>query len=180
MAVFAVTAVACAKEKRVDPTEAAFTDFAKRVDEYVALRKHLADSIGPLDPTKSQMEIASRARTLANAIITARPAAKQGDVFTPEVAAIMATLIKQEYSRRPASVVETRGDQQEEVPDFVPKVNELYPTTYPLATFPPTLLPILPKLPEVVEYRIVNHYLILRDVEANLMIDFMPHAVPPQ
>src|SRR5262245_8587939 len=85
MAVIAVALVACAKEKRVDPTEAAFTDFAKRVDEYVALRKHLADSIGPLDPTWSQMEIASRARTLANAIITARPSAKQGDIYTPEV-----------------------------------------------------------------------------------------------
>src|SRR5262249_2276135 len=134
IAVFAIAGVACAKEKRVDPTEAAFADFSKRVDDYVAFRKHLADSIGPLDPTPSQTEIASRARTLANAIITARPSAKQGDIFTTEVAAIMATLIKQEYSRRPAPVVETRGDQQEELPDFVPKVNELYPTTYPLAT----------------------------------------------
>jgi hypothetical protein len=57
-------------------------------------------------------------------------------------------------------------------------VNQVYPTTYPLATFPATLLPLLPPLPEKVEYRIVQNYLVLRDIEANLIIDFMPNAVP--
>jgi hypothetical protein len=60
----------------------------------------------------------------------------------------------------------------------VPEVNQIYPTTYPLATFPPALLPLLPPLPDDVEYRVVQHYLVLRDVEANVIIDFMPNAVP--
>lgn len=174
------TVLGCSREKPADTVTPTLEEFTKRVEEYVTLHKRLADSVGPLDETKSQAEIAARATILANAIVAARPGAKQGDIFTIETATIIATLIKEEYRRRPSPVIETRGDTQEELPDFVPKVNELYPTSYPLATFPPTLLPLLPKLPEEVEYRIVNHYLMLRDIESNLIIDFMPNAVPAE
>lgn len=171
-------AIGCT-EKRVDPTAAPFADFTRRVDEYVALRNAAAEKVGPLDETKSQAEIAARAVALGYATVAARPEAKQGDIFTPEIATVFATLIHEEYRRRPPPVLDARADTQEELPDFVPKVNELYPTTYPLATFPPALLPLLPRLPEeVVEYRIVQKYLILRDIEANLIIDFMPNALP--
>jgi hypothetical protein len=172
--------IGCQKKetKPPDPVAAAFADFQKRVDGYVTLRKRLVDSVGELDPTRSQAEIATRATALGQAIIAARGQAKPGDIFTPEIATIFATLIKQEYARRADTVLETREDQQEELPDFVPQVNQIYPTTYPLATFPPALLPLLPPLPKEVEYRVVQHYLVLRDIEANLIIDFMPNAVP--
>ncbi|MGH7560582.1 MAG: hypothetical protein ACRENB_06140 [Gemmatimonadales bacterium] len=169
---------ACQDRERVDITAEPVAEFSKRVDEYVALRNSLADSIGHIDETKSQEEIAARATGLAAAILSARPAAKQGDIFTPEVASVLATLIREEYRRRPPAVQETRGDTQEELPDFVPEVNQIYPTTYPLATFPASLLPLLPKLPEQVEYRMVGRYLILRDIEANLIVDVMPNALP--
>ena len=162
----------------VNPTAEPYEQFAQRVAAYAALRDSLADNMGPLDETSSQAEIAARAATLGNLITTARDSAKQGDVFDPAVAALMVTLIRQEFARRPAPVQEQREDAQEELPDFRPAVNMIYPTTYPLATFPPTLLPLLPPLPKQVEYRIVTHYLILRDVEANLIVDFIPNAVP--
>ncbi|HJU67140.1 MAG TPA: hypothetical protein VJ650_02760 [Gemmatimonadaceae bacterium] len=165
-------------ERSANPTDTMFADFANRLDAYTTLRERLTDSIGDLDPTKSQAEIAARAVALGNAIIASRPEAKQGDIFSPEVAAFLATLIRQEYKRRAEPVLETREDQQEELPNFKPQVNQIYPTTYPLATFPPALLPVLPPLPEELEYRIVQDYLILRDVEANVIIDFMPGAVP--
>jgi len=177
---FALAAGCKSEPKKPDanPTNAVFADFAKRVDAYMKLRKTLTDTIGELDPTKSQAEITARATGLANAIIAARAQAKPGDIFTPEVATVLATLIKQEYSRRSEPVQETREDQQDELPDFVPHVNQVYPTTYPLATFPATLLPLLPPLPDALEYRVVQHYLVLRDVEANVIIDFMPNAIP--
>lgn len=166
------------KQPAVDPAQAVFEDFAARVDNYMKLRKKLVDSIGELDPTKSQAEITARSAGLANALIAERAQAKPGDIFTPEIATILATLIKQEHSRRSEPVQETRDDQQDELPDFVPQVNQVYPTTYPLATFPATLLPLLPPLPETLEYRIVQNYLVIRDIEANVIIDFMPNAVP--
>lgn len=178
----AAAALGCGKEpyeERTDPTAAPFAEFGKRVDAYVALRDSLAQRMGPLNETQSQAEIAARATTLGTLIISARDSAKQGDIFTPEFSSIVSTMIKSEYSRRSDSVVEQRDDAQEELPNFVPAVNMIYPTTYPLATFPPTLLPLLPPLPvDRLEYRIVTHYLILRDVEANLIIDVMPNAVP--
>ena len=164
--------------KPPDPVAAAFADFDKRVGAYIELRKRLVDSVGELDPTRSQAEIATRATGLAQAIVAARAQAKPGDIFTPEIASVFATLIKEEYRRRADTVLETREDQQDELPDFVPQVNQTYPTTYPLATFPPALLPLLPPLPEHVEYRVVQNYLVLRDVEANVIIDVMPNAVP--
>ncbi|HEX7024338.1 MAG TPA: hypothetical protein VF187_05935, partial [Gemmatimonadales bacterium] len=176
--VVAGSAAGCGRKERVDPTADAFAGFGKRVEEYVALRNRLAEKMGPLDETKSQAEIAARAATLASLIEQERATARQGDLFSPDVAALIATLIKEEYRRRPDSVRETRGDAQEELPDFTPRVNMLYPTTYPLATFPPSLLPILPPLPKEVEYRIVERYLVLRDVEANVIVDYMPNAVP--
>lgn len=165
-------------DRSANPTDAMFADFARRLESYTTLRERLTDSIGDLDPTKSQAEIAARAVALGNAIVAARPHAKQGDIFSPEVSAFIATLVRQEYSRRSEPVLETREDQQDELPNFEPRVNQIYPTTYPLATFPPALLPVLPPLPEEIEYRIVRDNLILRDVEANIILDFMPRAMP--
>ena len=171
-------ALGCSRTRRVDPTEPVFEDFALRVNRYVAVHKAVADSVGPLDESASQQVIAARATRLANGIMAARDSAKPGEIFAPEVQALFATLIQEEYKRRPAPVQDSREDAQEELPDFVPHVNEPYPTTYPLATFPATLLRVLPQLPPEVEYRIVSHFLILRDVEANLIVDVMPDAVP--
>jgi hypothetical protein len=179
----ALVVLGCGKQERSDPTAAALADFEKRVNDYAALHQRLADTMGPLDETKSQAEIAARATTLAHLIATERANAKLGNIFTPEVATLLTTIIREENSRRPESVKAAREEQEEEhrsdgLQDFAPSVNQVYPTSYPLASFPPTLLPLLPKLPPEIEYRIVTHYLILRDVEANLIIDFIPNAVP--
>jgi hypothetical protein len=48
----------------------------------------------------------------------------------------------------------------------------------PAATVPPTLLQKLPELPDEVTYRILGSTLLLVDRKANLIIDFMPNAIP--
>ena len=58
--------------------------------------------------------------------------------------------------------------------------NKLYPVGVPLQTMPPSLLAALPKLPPELEYRIVGNALILRDVPANVVIDFVPNAMNQQ
>ena len=57
-------------------------------------------------------------------------------------------------------------------------VNESYPEAMPLQTTPPSLLLNLPKLPPELEYRVVGRELVLRDVKANLVVDFIPNALP--
>jgi hypothetical protein len=160
-----------------DPTEAALSDFSRRVEEYVALHKRAAQPLGGADDTKKPAEITGREKALAEAIRAARSQAKPGDLFTPEVGAVLKKVIAQNY-KRSADVRDTRKDAEAELPDFTPVVNEVYPPTHPLGTFPPTLFPFLPPLPDELEYRVVTHHLILRDVEANLIVDVLPNAVP--
>ena len=57
------------------------------------------------------------------------------------------------------------------------KVNDIYPSTVPLITFPPSLLQSLPPLPEGLEYRFYGRHLILRDVKANIVVDILRNVV---
>ena len=153
-------------------------EFNERVKQYADLHKRLASRVGEVDSTKSQAEITQRAAALGNAIRAAREGAKLGDIFTASTATALKAIIRNEYRRQSAPARRTREAAQEELPDFIPKVNEVYPTTYPLATFPATLLRVLPPLPPELEYRIVTRYLILRDIETNLVIDILANAIP--
>lgn len=161
----------------VNSQATALADFQSRVTQFAQLHERLAKQVGVLDETRSQAEIAERAVGLGKALQAARANAKQGDLFTPAVARILRDLIRREYRQRTPAVKESRQDAQDEVPNFIPKVNTLYPTTFPLGTFPASLLKVLPPLPPQLEYRIVTHYLVLRDVEANLIIDVLPNAI---
>ena len=57
------------------------------------------------------------------------------------------------------------------------KVNATYPDDTPLPTTPPQVLMNLPKLPEQLEYRIIGKNLIIRDVEGNIIVDFVANAI---
>jgi hypothetical protein len=57
-------------------------------------------------------------------------------------------------------------------------VNAPYPPNVPYTTLPPALLLRLPTLPDGLEYRFVGRALILRDVDAALIVDFLPNALP--
>ena len=58
------------------------------------------------------------------------------------------------------------------------KVNAPWPASEPLTTTPANLLAKLPQLPKDVEYRISNkRHLVLRDVDANIIVDFIYNAV---
>ncbi len=67
---------------------------------------------------------------------------------------------------------------KDDAPPAVPfKVNAAYPEGKPFPTVPAKLLVNLPPLPKEVEYRIIDKHLILRDTEANLIIDYMLNAI---
>jgi hypothetical protein len=57
------------------------------------------------------------------------------------------------------------------------KVNASYPDSAPLMTVPPDILAALPKLPEDLEYRFVAKHMILLDVRANLIVDYVLNAI---
>jgi hypothetical protein len=167
-----------AAPRPVNRHAATLADFSKRIDDYVALHKRLANAVGELDSTKSQMEIAAREKGLGEAIRRARAQAKRGDLFTPEAAAVFRQLIRADFKRHPrATRPETDDRREAESADFRPVINQTYPSTEPLETFSAELLRQLPLLPKEVEYRMVGRSLILRDTEGNVILDFIPEVI---
>jgi hypothetical protein len=167
-----------AAQPQTNPTAATLADFDTRIKAYVALHRKLANETGEIDETKSPRQITDREVALGKLIRTACAQARRGDIFTPSVEALFKQLIREESARRSPRVRTDRKEDQDELADFAPVVNQVYPPTQPLVTFPAGLLRVLPKLPRELEYRLVQRNLILRDIEANVIIDVIPAATP--
>jgi hypothetical protein len=159
---------------------AAFTEFKQQLELYLAVRDKAEGSVPKLSQTSDPRKIAERSALLAAAIQVARKDVKQGAIFTPAVSAeIRRILAADAAARTPAE----RAHLMAEVPGQPPAVNGLYPTDSPkgpaaLASFPAKLLAVLPELPESVEYRFLGHSLVLRDVIANIVVDYLPNVAP--
>ena len=76
----ALSGAGCAETPPLNKQPPGFDDFTQRVQQYLKLRKTLPNE----RTTKRQEQIVDRRHSLAEAIREARPAAKQGDIFTPE------------------------------------------------------------------------------------------------
>ena len=163
---------------KVNPDALALQDFTKRIESYMDLHNRLEKKVPPLKTTDDPAKIRASQVGLAAAIRAERKGAKQGEIFTPAIAAIFRRLMYPEV--KGAEGVETKKAMKEDAPKpgTVPiKVNAVHPEGAPLPSVPPNLLANLPKLPEDLEYRIIGHYLILRDVHANIIVDYMPNAI---
>jgi hypothetical protein len=159
----------------VNPQAAALADFKTRVDKYVELRKKADDSAPPLKETKDPAKIREAQQALVERIGAARAGTKRGEIFTPEISAYFRRLLQPEMKE-----AGTKAAMKDDDPDpgSVPfKINGPYPDKQPLATVPPNVLATLPQLPKDVDYRFVGKYLILRDVRANMIIDYIPNAI---
>ena len=155
---------------------AATKAFLDRIQEYVAFHNNVEKMVPPLNETAKPEEISKREAALGAALIKQRPDAKPGDFFIKEYQPYLRQIITEDFKKRPLA---DRKALIVELPKGVKlDVNTLYPTTIPLATFPPNLLKALPELPKEVEYRIVYRHLILRDVTGNVIIDIMRDVFP--
>ena len=154
-------------------------DFKARVDKYEEMRKKADDSAPPLKKTDDPAKIKDAQQGLGERIGAARAGAKQGDVFTPEISALIRRLVHPE-TKDPDTKALLKEKKDQPKPGSVPlwKVGMPYPEKEPLATMPPDVLERLPKLPADMEYRFVGKHLILRDVRSNTIIDFATNVIP--
>lgn len=173
------TPVQKATASPANPDSAILADFNARLDQYVKQQRALAKQSPDLEETKNSADIKIAEEALAAKIRTARKNAKQGDIFTPQVAALFKRLMYPEL--KGAEGRETKQALEEEdgeVAQVNLKVNAKWPDSEPLTTTPPNILASLPQLPEDVEYRISNkRHLVLRDVDANIIVDFIYNAI---
>jgi hypothetical protein len=161
----------------VNADAAALQEFKQRVDAYVALHKQAESKTAAPKETTDTAKIQASRDMLAAAIQSMRKTAKPGDVFTPAVRTRIRTLLNPEFKGKGST--DTKELMSEDMAAGIPlKVNGKYPDTATVTTMPPNVLKQLPVLPEGLEYRIVGSTLILRDVDANLIVDYMTGAIP--
>jgi hypothetical protein len=165
-----------AAQQATNPTAAAVAEFNKQVNAYMDLHKKAEAAAPDVKKGATPAEVLAFEKALAERIRAARATAKQGDVFVPAVVPLFKKVFKDYYVRRSGREIRLLFD---EVPDFKPQVNMTYPPGAPKATFPPRLALELPQLPDELEYRLVGTNLILRDSEANLIVDYIPNVLPP-
>ena len=128
----------------------------------------------PKEATPQQIDADQRARE--RLVAEARATAKPGDLFTPEKQRII-------HQRFNAIFRGTRGQQikkyiHDEPHPVSPAINKRYPDEVPTSTMPPSVLAALPKLPDELEYRFVANHLILMDVHAYVILDYVLDAIP--
>ena len=175
--VFLLGAQNPAAQEADKPDTDALRDFGKRVAEYRKLNKLIDGKLPQLKPTDSESKIKEHQTELAKGIREARKDAAQGDIFIPAIANEFKRLIA--MTMRGARDTRIRQSLSSGEPVHLQlHVNEEYPNTVPVQSTPPTLLLNLPQLPPELDYRIVGHDLLLRDVKANLVVDLIPGAIP--
>ena len=159
----------------VNPVGEATANFKKRLDDYLKLRSGITAKIPDVSETHDPLKISGREKALGQALAAARQGAKPGDLFGDMPPYITQIITKDWASRSPAD----RKALFKELPAGVQvTINQPYPTTLPLLTVPSNLLVNLPMLPDDLEYRIVDRHLLLRDRDANLVIDILHNVVP--
>ena len=152
-------------------------EFARRVDAYVALHRQLEQLLPPEIVTRDLEALFAPRRAMNREMRMARREARQGDIFTPALEDYFRTVIAETLRReRFVDLLATIEDQN--TVHVRAKVNGDYPAGRSVPAMLPSLLEALPPLPREVRYSFVGPDLILWDLHAGLIVDYVRQAVP--
>jgi hypothetical protein len=137
--------VLAAAPSSADPVIAGFE---QRVHQYLDLAGKAAAGAPKDKPTKDIDTIDQRRKKIAAQVMAARPAAKQGDIFTPDAAALFRRLLAKTLAGPEGARIRASLRRAEPVMGPEVKVNQSYPNSHgvPLQSTPPSLLLNLPPL----------------------------------
>ena len=150
-------------------------DLQGRAKQYLDFRKQVAGSTPKSNSTPAK--ITSAQNDLANKIRVARAGATQGEIFTPEITQYVRRQIASRLSGPDGKRIRASLRHAEPV-NITLQINQSYPDNVPLQSTPPSLLMSLPQLPTGLEYRLVGKELVIRDVDANIVVDYVANALP--
>jgi hypothetical protein len=161
-------------QQATDPMRDAFL---QRVDNYVALHRRIEAPLPRQVVTDDLEALCAPRRAMSAAMRTARADARQGDIFSPALASYFRTLVAE--ALRKGGIKDMLAIVEDENFVHVPaSVNGDYPAGRSISLMPTCLLAALPPLPPELQYRFVGRDLILWDMHAGLIVDFVPHAIP--
>jgi hypothetical protein len=168
---------ALAFEVSVNQHSKNLADFEASVATYLKLHNEARAGLPRSKPTNTPADITLHQRELAERIRALRPKAREGEIFTPTIRTEFHRLIKISWQGSDATNMKASLERSEPVQTPL-QVNGEYPARLPLQSMPPTLLQNLPPLPKELEYRVVSHRLVLRDIGADLIVDFTDSFIP--
>ena len=168
--------------------------FRHEIEEYVELHQELLHRIPTVGPQATPEEITAHKEKMRVAIQKERRGKRQGEIFRPDVTAAFRRIFAKELGGPSGAAILQGARQGNPSVEGVPTsrspnaetkrpvtvaVNATYADDAPMSMVPPTLLLKLPQLPEQVKYRFVGRDLILRDTEANVILDYIKDILPP-
>jgi hypothetical protein len=171
------SAAAGDSEQQVNRQAKAMAAFQARIQGYVALHHQFEATLAPLPTEATPEQINKHQLALAQGIRKARRTAQPGELFNPDVRAVIRTLMGHVFSGPDGA--QLKAAVMDENPGRIRiRINDRYPDTLPLSTVPPQVLAGLPKLPPELEYRFIGRALILFDSHAHIIVDIMENAIP--
>jgi hypothetical protein len=161
------------------PLTSALAHFGEQVAAYATLRQDLDLSLPPAYERPRGVRAMLQARAvLATAIKAARPHARQGDFFSPGVADIFRWTIAEALSGVDSDAFFERLYEGDAVPaGLLPRVHDTFPE-WATHEVPLVVLERLPLLPDELDYRLIGQTLVLWDIDADLILDVLPDAIP--
>jgi hypothetical protein len=128
--------------------------------------------------TRLSTVFADRVSAYVKLPAAARRDSHQGNIFTPEVAEQFHMIVDEAFRGPDARNMRRTIEEGDPVKVTTLHVNDVYPEEIPLTTMPPMLLRRLPALPMELAYRIIGRALVLQDTKTNVIVDFIPDAIP--
>jgi hypothetical protein len=165
------------EQTRVNPDAALAAEFVKRAEAYADLHKKLEAQLPKLGKEATPDEIDKHQRALERLIAQARPRAQVGEFFTKETRAYFRRQLERVFRGSEGKLLKAAIMDENPGPLKL-QANGRYPENVPLATMPPQVLAALPRLPEDLEYRFIGRRLVLHDVHAHVIVDYIEDALP--
>jgi len=161
-----------------DGRRGALQVFEQRVVAYAELHRRIDAGFPPLAVSDDLQMLAWRRASVAAALTAERRDAQQGDIFDTPVAAAVRDVITNALIGVDLELMLADLYEDCDLPaDYRPQVNAAYPD-WASHAMPPVLLNVLPRLPDGIQYRLIERDLLLWDVNADVIVDVLPNALP--
>jgi hypothetical protein len=182
----ALTAALISSSGHAGPAQAQNGDpswqpLSKAGQDVLAFRNDVISRMGgPVVSRDARLTLAALDKMAAN-IRAARASANEGDILGGATGVLLRAriveAIRQDGSQLDAFLAAGSGDGDEEDAPPPPVINKRYSWSWPWSA-PPSVLAVLPELPDALEYRFIGRDLVLVDIDANIIVDVLRDAVP--
>ena len=160
-----------------DADAAALATMNDKLKSYLELHLKLEATLPKLPDDATPTQVDANQRQFEKLMRSARTTAKQGDLFTPEAQVVIKRLLATVFAGPEGQ--ELKASIMDENPVALKlAVNGRYPDAVPISTMPPLVLQTLPKLNENLEYRFIGDNLIILDMHAHVIADYIEDALP--